>query len=364
MRQTLKFTVLLLLTGALLWWFARGVEWGQVSAEVAEANLWLVACGVLAVCGTYFLRALRWRALLAPLAPASMKSLIAATTVGFGAVFLVGRAGEVVRPAFLPLAERRVKPAASFVTIGVERLYDIVMVVVLFALNMIWFRAPGGDPAAYAQVRRAGLLMLAGAVVGVASLVWFRGHAPAFVGWLGRKFERGPRVVRRAGSFLTHMLEQLAGALSVLTDARGLAVTVGLTALLWGLIAVANFCVLRAFGLQFGPAETIFVLGWALVGSLVPTPGGAAGAFHVATARGLAFLGVAAAKATAVSIILHLVVFGPAVFLGLYFFLRSDVKLSNLRRSAAERDEPDGGTVSGDAQARLARDETQMSVAP
>lgn len=149
----------------------------------------------------------------------------------------------------------------------------------------------------------------------------------------------------------------------MLTDARELAVTVGLTALLWGLIAVANFCVLRAFRLEFGPAETIFVLGWALVGSLVPTPGGAAGAFHVATARGLSFLGVAAAKATAVSIILHLVVFGPALFLGLYFFLRSDVKLSNLRRSAAEKDGHDG-EIPGDARAPLARDETRLSAAP
>ena len=74
MRQTLKFTALLLLTAALLWWFARGVEWGQVSAELTDAKLWLVACGVLAVCATYFVRALRWRALLAPLAPASLKS--------------------------------------------------------------------------------------------------------------------------------------------------------------------------------------------------------------------------------------------------------------------------------------------------
>ena len=363
MRQTLKFTVLLLLMAALLWWFARGVEWGQVTAELAGANLWLIACGVAAVCATYFVRALRWRALLAPLAAAGLKPLFAATTVGFGAVFLVGRAGEVVRPAFLPLAERRVKPAASFVTIGVERIYDIVAVVVLFAFNLIWFRAPGADPAAYAQVRRAGLVLLAAAVVGIASLVWFRGHAPKLIGWLGRKSDRDPRLVRRAGEFLTHLLGQLAGALSVLTDARALAVTAGLTALLWGLIAVSNFCVLWAFGLRFGPAETVFVLGWALVGSLVPTPGGAAGAFHVATARGLSFLGVAAAKATAVSIILHLVVFAPALFLGLYFFLRSDVKLSNLRGGAAEREGQDGREISDDARARLSRDEPAVSAA-
>ncbi|MEJ7700274.1 MAG: hypothetical protein WKF71_11600 [Pyrinomonadaceae bacterium] len=33
-------------------------------------------------------------------------------------------------------------------------------------------------------------------------------------------------------------------------------------------------------------------MGWAAIGSVVPTPGGAAGAFHAATAGGLIFLGV------------------------------------------------------------------------
>ena len=67
-----------------------------------------------------------------------------ATTVGFGAVFLFGRAGEVVRPAVLTLHDRRVRPARSFVTIVVERLYDMVAVVVLFAANLLWFPAPAG----------------------------------------------------------------------------------------------------------------------------------------------------------------------------------------------------------------------------
>ena len=73
---------------------------------------------------------------------------------------------------------------------------------------------------------------------------------------------------------------------------------------------------LRAFGLNFGLTETIFVLGWSLVGSLVPTPGGAAGAFHAATAAGLIFLGVERETAAAISIVMHVVDFGPAVVFG------------------------------------------------
>ena len=127
------------------------------------------------------------------------------------------------------------------------------------------------------------------------------------------------------------LLEQLALALRVLVNARELAVTIGWTAFIWGAIAVANLLVFRAFGLEFGFTETIFVVGWALVGSLVPTPGGAAGAFHAATAGALIFLGVAKETAAGVSIVMHLVDFGPALAFGLVYVIRGDISVARLR---------------------------------
>jgi uncharacterized membrane protein YbhN (UPF0104 family) len=127
------------------------------------------------------------------------------------------------------------------------------------------------------------------------------------------------------------ILEQLASALRVLVNARELAVTVGWSAMVWLAIVLANLLVLRAFGLPFGVTETIFVLGWSLVGSLVPTPGGAAGAFHAATAAGLIFLGRSRDTAAAISIVLHIVDFGPALIFGVYYIIRGDINLSRLR---------------------------------
>ena len=98
-------------------------------------------------------------------------------------------------------------------------------------------------------------------------------------------------VPKRITHAVISIMEQLARALRVLADARELAVTIAWTALVWGSIIVSNLLMLRAFGLPFGISEAMFVLGWSLVGSLVPTPGGAAGAFHAATAAGLDFSG-------------------------------------------------------------------------
>jgi uncharacterized protein (TIRG00374 family) len=334
LRQHLKFLILLLLAVLILWWFGRNLNWTEVGRSLAAADWRWLAAGVVAVSSTYLLRAYRWRTLLAPLTEAGLRPLFASTTVGFGAVFLFGRAGEVVRPVVLPLYDRRVKPAASFVTIMVERLCDIVAVVVLFAVNLLWFPAPAGHEAQFASVRIAGLILLVIAVAGVAGLVLFERRSKRAIHWLDVRLRRWRFVPDRLAHALTHLLEQLASALRILADPRELTITIAWTVIIWVVNTLSNWFVILAFGLPFGLKETIFVMGWSLVGSLVPTPGGAAGAFHAATAAGLIFLNRPANEAAAVSILLHLVAFAPAVLWGLYYFLRGDVSFKRLQRLA------------------------------
>lgn len=332
LRKHLKFLVLLLLAVLILWWFGRKLDWAEVGRSVAAADWRLLAAGVITVSVTYLLRAYRWRTLLAPLTEAGLRPLFAATTVGFGAVFLFGRAGEVVRPVVLPLYERRVRPAGSFATIMVERLCDIVAVVVLFALNLLWFPAPAGQESQLSNVRTAGLILLIIAVVGLGGLVWFERRSERAIHWLDVRFKRWRFIPDRLAHALVHLLEQLASALSILADPRELAITIGWTIIIWLVNIASNWLVILAFGLPFGIKETVFVMGWSLVGSLVPTPGGAAGAFHAATAAGLVFLGRPPNQAAAVSILLHLVAFAPAVVWGLYYFLHGNVSFKRLQQ--------------------------------
>jgi uncharacterized membrane protein YbhN (UPF0104 family) len=119
--------------------------------------------------------------------------------------------------------------------------------------------------------------------------------------------------------------------LRVFVDLRELAVVVGGTVLLWCVNAVTIWLVLKAFGLTFGFSASVFVMGWTLVGSLVPTPGGAAGAYHAATAAALVVLGSDRDQAAAVAIVLHLVGYTPALVFALYFVMKGDVSLGRLQ---------------------------------
>ena len=72
-----------------------------------------------------------------------------------------------------------------------------------------------------------------------------------------------------------------------------------------------------------------------LAGSFVPTPGGAAGAFHAALSGGLILLGVDLEKAAAISIAAHLVGFIPALVFGSYYLFRCGVDLTQLQREVS-----------------------------
>ena len=330
-RKYVEFGVLCLLAALLIWFFGRNLDWAQVGQAVSSAEPLRLTIAILIVCSAYLVRAFRWGALLRPLSAARLSDLFAATTIGFSGIFLAGRAGEFVRPVVLSMRDPRVRPSASLVTILVERIYDMTAVALMFAINLLWFRPPSTVDIPFERVRIAGLIMLSAVVLGINFLTWFRKRSSVVIGFLERLFTRWRFIPRRLSQLVLRLLEQLAQALRVLVDFRELAETSGWTVLLWLSVAGANLLVMRAFHLHVGLTETIFVLGWSLVGSLVPTPGGAAGAFHAATAAGLLFLGVNKELAAALSIVLHLVDFGPALIFGIFYVIRGDLSISKLR---------------------------------
>jgi hypothetical protein len=315
----------------LVYWFVQGLNWQEMKTHLREAQIWPLLVAALLINLTLLFRALRWQAFLAPIAPVSLHHVFAATAVGFGSVFVIGRAGEVVRPMVLSLRER-LRPSATFATIMIERLFDMTAVISLFAANLVFFRLPAGkadDLKTLSSIRSLGLALLLGLVVGITILVLLRLKAKALLGFLERKTQRLPG--KLVNPFL-NLFRHLAEGLSVLLNLRELALTGFYTLVVWSLVSTATWLVTLAFGLALPASYVIFILGFGLVGSVVPTPGGSAGAFHAAIAAGLIFLGIERNLAAGVAILLHLVAFGPPFLIGLFYLIRDGIGVSQLRK--------------------------------
>lgn len=340
MRKYIKFFALALLAILILWFFGRSLDWAEVWVSLKKANPWMIGLATAIISTGYLLRAIRWKTLLAPITPASLRELFATTTVGFAAVFLFGRAGEVVRPLWLPLRDKRVRPSAALVTIGIERICDLLVIALVFSINLLWFRAPAGREAEFVVFNRAGLILLSLTIFGVICLIIFQYFAPAIIKIVDNLTDKLPLPKRVAG-IPSNLLSHLSASLNILRDPKEFALTVFWTAALWFAISVPTWLVIRAFGLDFTFTDALFIMGVASLGSLVPTPGGAAGAFHAATAGGLIILGVNREDAAAVSIVMHLVYFSPALFFGFYYFIHGDISWARLRSLVIADEKPE-----------------------
>ena len=332
MRKYLKFILLFLFAVFLFWFFGRSLDWALVRQSLAKADVFYLSAAVLIICIGYLLRAVRWQVLLAPITQSSLKELFATTTVGFAAIFLIGRAGEIVRPMWLPMRDKRVRPSSALVTLGLERIFDLAALVCFFAVNLLWFTPPPGREADFEYVEFAGMALLIGVIVGFVMLFVYQRISKGVNAWFARitKHRFVPKKLRRV--FLS-LLDKLAGALAILTDWKEMALVSFWTILLWLGIAIPTWFVLLAFGIPISFSDSLFIMGFASLSSVVPTPGGAAGAFHTATAASLLFLknDISREDAAAASIAMHLVYFAPAIGFGLYYFIHGDISIERFR---------------------------------
>jgi len=259
-RKLLEFAAMLLLAVAIVWWFGRSLDWARVKEALAASDWRLILVAGLVLLIAYLWRAMRWRAFLTPITKASLREIWIATTVGYAAVLTLGRAGEVVRPLVLPMRDRRVRPAASFVTILIERVYDSITVMLLFAVNLVLFLPTASGAAEFSRARQIGFVLVAVMFAFVALLIVFRWRSQQVIKWIDEKIPANARIVGRLKHAVVDLLQQLATALGVLTSARELAITIGWSLTLWASVALGNLIVFRAFGLPFGVSETLFIL--------------------------------------------------------------------------------------------------------
>ena len=330
MRKYIKFILLALFAVFIIWLFGRDLDWQQVRQSLTKADPLYLALAFVGICIGYFVRAVRWKVLLAPIAESRLRDLFATTTVGFAAMLIVGRAGEIVRPMWLPMRDPRIRPSGALVTIFVERVFDLASLIAFFSVSLIWFRTPVGHETEFTSVKNVGNLLLVCVFVGFAGMfIYHRFSGPIikfFTKLIDRKF-----IPKRLQDLFIGLMESLAKALDILKSPKEIFWATFWTAALWFCIAIPTWLVLLAFGLKMSFLEATFVMGFASLGSLVPTPGGAAGPFHAATLSSLVILGVDKELSTAVAIIMHLIYFVPAMVFGLYYLYHGDISIERFR---------------------------------
>jgi glycosyltransferase 2 family protein len=336
MQPRVRNALIFLLTLGLLAVFLRSVNVTDVWAEARHARPLLLLLAVAVTGVTYVVRAFRWQYLLAPIGTTHFGVAFRTTVIGFAATFLLpARAGEVLRPYLLARREG-LNATAAFATIILERLLDLITVLLLFA-GFVLTAAPGtvaGDPSEFARVKFGGLLA-AGAAVAVAAVFFALAGHPETMGRIALRIERV--LPERLARIVATFVETFAQGLAVMRQPRRMLVALALSFPLWLAIATGIWLTSLAFHITFPFPASFLVMTILVVGVAVPTPG-AVGGFHLAYQIAVQiFFNARPERAVGAAIVLHAISFVPVTLLGIYFMAREGLTLGSARRLAEEK---------------------------
>jgi uncharacterized protein (TIRG00374 family) len=343
MRSRLRAVLVLALTVGLLAFFFHDVNFGDVWTATRGADPRLLALAVGVTMLIYTFRALRWQYLLAPIGRTHFATAFQTTIIGFAASFLLpARPGEVLRPYLLAKREG-LPPTACFATIILERLLDLVTVLLLFGAFVLLVdpASLSVDPALYARVKTGGLLAAAGALTGLGILFGLAGHPERLGAWALRLERVLPA---RMAQMVAHFVEGFAQGLAVMRRPAHLLGSVALSFPMWMSIALGIYVTSRAFHMTFGYLGSFLVTTLLVVGVAMPTPGQVGGFHEMYKIAVMAFFGVSKDTAIAGAIVLHAISNVPIALLGLAFMAKEGLSFGSMRQMGARAPESESAT--------------------
>jgi glycosyltransferase 2 family protein len=345
LRKTRKYLVLLLALLAVAFFLYKfrnsislqGFRWATVGASLSHASYPLLFLSLVTFYACYAVRSLRWMRFSRALGHTRFGNVFSATLMGFSCVFLLGRAGEPIRPVLIARKDSVSMPGMFGVYV-LERVFDMAATALLAGIALLSFENRQMDVHGSAMMtvaRSAGVLLLAFLVVAIGFLVYFRYHGAA---WLARRLQHESW---RTGwrEKIALLLEGFSDGLRGIRTGGDLGVLTLYTAVHWTLVWVAYIFAIRAFpgslaALSMG--AIVLVLAFGLVGSAVQFPAIGGGAQAATFVVFTLILGVEKEPAAVASIVLWLLGFAGCCIVGLPLLFREGWSMGDLRRMARE----------------------------
>lgn len=324
MKRASSVAAAVLISALLLAYAFRGVDVQEILRILSGLRPgWLPLIAAVPVAGLV-VRALRWKLLLAPVAPAGAWTLFKLQAVGLGLnnlLFL--RIGEFAR-AYFAGKVLGIGVWSALSTILVERLCDLA------ALLLLFYVSSAGLGSAISPALRHGALLAAAGVVVLLFGVSLAEHAlERFEAWRSLP-ARHPKVHRL-------VQELILGSKALRSPGRAAGVA-ALSFALWLCDALIYWSGAQALG--FDPAvsypRAVSVLAVAAGACALPALPGAFGNFEAGVKAILGHYGYAAGLALSYATFLHLVMYAIVTTLGVVFLYKLGYSLSGLGRRLGE----------------------------
>ena len=322
--------------------------WRKFIDSVSQANVLLLLACLVGLYGCYAIRAVRWQRFCKYFGSTTFRNIYAGTLIGFASIFVLGRAGEPVRP--LILARKDKLPVASqFGIFFLERFCDFVAAAALACLALLVFPKSlsnaGADMNWVYSAQSGGWLLLAAMIGLIALLAFYRLHGGALLDKLMARWHEAGGFRSRFASAITGISE----GLQAIRTTSDLLAAIFYTGAHWILVALIYLGVAKAFPADFPTTEMNFsgamlLLAVTLVGSVLQLPGVGGGAQIASFVALTKIFGVEQEPAAAISVVLWLITFAGSTLAGIPLLIHEGLSMGELRQLArAEQEAEEAG---------------------
>jgi uncharacterized protein (TIRG00374 family) len=333
----------LAIAGLALFLTFRNVSFHAIYQSIRGLEVRYIPVVVVLFFASFVVRVYRWHYLCRAVKSIPPRRLYSPMMIGFMGNLLPLRAGEFIR-AYLLGKREDIGFSASFATIVVERIFDMISILVLFAgllvFNPLVFVPHGGtsDPRIAAAARSFGVMSLAvcvGLIAFCYSLLHQKERTVRLVHFFTRVLHQ--KVQQRVEGILQSFTE----GLGVLRDPKGILVVVLFSAVVWAVLVVANYPLYYAYRIEsiVPPSSLVTLLVLTCAAVMIPTPG-FIGPFQLAVTFVLADLyGVDRTEAASFSLVIWFLQMSVICLAGIFFLLRDNISFFELSRTAMHHKE-------------------------
>ncbi len=334
-----------LISALFLYLAFRKVDFGLVWTYLKSAKWAWVLLGLVFYFIGVVVRAWRWKVLLNPLKPLSIKKLFPMVCVGYmGNNIYPARAGEFLR-AFILKQKDDVSFSGSLATIVVERLFDGITILALVLFNLGRLVRLVTDPVMAKNINIA--TWVVGLGFGVLLVVFllmaiFPQKARAVSSWLTQRL-----LPKKWRAKADGIIEKFIEGVIVLRSWHQVLLVLALSFLVWVFEAGLYFGVMKALGLTLTFIDLLLIEGVVNLVLLVPAMPGGLGTFDAATKFMLELFKQGSEQALGYALILRVALWLPITALGAYYFVKEGFSLSTdiqqLKKDYQEETQSDPG---------------------
>ena len=312
-------------------WQEESFDWSKFATTFRTLNPFWMAGSILFALSTYLGRALRWKVLIHNQKPdASIRRLFVATAIGFTAIVLLGRPGEMVRP-YLIARKEKLSVSSQVGAWFLERLYDLLMALLIFGVALVQVNSAtvkAGE--ALTWVLRLGGHAAGGlATVCIMLLIVFG----LFSGWAETRLRQAAGAIpasfqKRVQSMITSFIQGIRST----SSPKAVVQVVGYSILEWILIIGCYYCLFLAIPqtAAFSLLDVSIFVGFVAFGSVVQIPGVGGGPQIVSVVILTQLFRVSMEVASGVALLLWVVSFAVIVPFGLLLAVHEGIRFSRL----------------------------------